>query len=77
MLTGHSTFTPAAEKRARIMSSIGEVARTRSVYFTEENEDRESVDGTALVSCEELADISDPEGIRELIRDRAKAPSEA
>jgi len=76
-LTGHSTFTPAAEKRARIMSSIGEVARTRSVYFTEENEDRESVDGTALVSCEELADISDPEGIRELIRDRAKAPSEA
>gem|GEM_PF-4189585 len=77
VLTGHSTFTPAAEKRARIMSSIGEVARTRSVYFTEENEDRESVDGTALVSCEELADISDPEGIRELIRDRAKAPSEA
>jgi len=50
VLTGHSTFTPAAEKRARIMSSIGEVARTRSVYFTEENEDRESVDGTALVS---------------------------
>lgn len=77
VLTGHSTFTPAAEKRARIMSSIGEVAGTRSVYFTEEDAKRESVDGTALVSCEELAGISDPEEIRELIRDRAAAPSEA
>ena len=77
VLTGHSAFTPAAEKRARIMSSIGEVAQTRSVYFTEETDGRDAVDGTALVSCEELADISDPESIRELIRDRAKAPSEA
>jgi putative transcriptional regulator len=59
------------------MSSIGEVARTRSVYFTEEEEKRESVDGTALVSCEELAGITDPDRIRELIRDRAEAPSEA
>jgi putative transcriptional regulator len=59
------------------MSSIGEVARTRSVYFTEENEKRESVDSTALVSCEELADITDPEEIRELIRERAEYPSEA
>ena len=77
VLTGHSAFTPAAEKRARIMSSIGEVAGTRSVYFTEEEETRESVDGTALVSCEELAAVSDPEEVRELIRDRARAPSEA
>ncbi|RAW44199.1 transcriptional regulator [Halorubrum sp. 48-1-W] len=77
LLTGHSAFTPAAKKRARIMSSIGEVAHTRSVYFTEESEDRESVDGTALVSCEEIEDVSDPEALRELIRDRAEAPSEA
>ena len=77
MLTGHSAFTSAAEKRARIMSSIGQVARTRSVYFTEEDETRESVDGTALVSCAELAAVDDPKEIRDLIRDRAEAPSEA
>ena len=77
LLTGHSAFTPAAEKRARIMASIGEVAHTRSVYFTEEKEGRESVDGTAIVSCEELADVTDPDRIRELIRDRAEAPTEA
>jgi len=57
------------------MSSIGEVARTRSVYFTGENGIAESVDGTALVSCEG-SQISPTPGIRELIRDRAKAPSE-
>ncbi|WP_058367055.1 transcriptional regulator [Haloparvum sedimenti] len=77
VLTGHSAFTPAAEKRARIMSSIGEVAQTRSVYFTEEENRRESVDGTALVSCEELADIDDPESIRDLIRERAERPKDA
>ncbi len=77
LLTGHSAFTPAAEKRARIMSSIGEVAGTRSVYFTKEDEKRESVDGTAIVSCAELAAVDDPDRIRELIRDRAEAPSEA
>ena len=77
LLTGHSAFTPAAKKRARIMSSIGEVARTRSVYFTEETERRESVDGTAIVSRAELENVTDPEEIRELTRDRAEAPVES
>ncbi len=77
MLTGHSEFTRAAEKRARIMSSIGEVAHTRSVYFTKEDSKRKSVDGTALVSCEELASIDDPDAIRDLLRERGEAPSEA
>ncbi|EJN59571.1 hypothetical protein HSB1_17290 [Halogranum salarium B-1] len=77
MLTGHSAFTRSAEKRARIMSSIGEVTRTRSVYFTEEQSKRESVDGTAIVSCEELAKIDDPDVIRDLIRERSRRPAES
>jgi putative transcriptional regulator len=77
VLTGHSAFTRTAEKRARLMSSLGEVTRTRSVYFTEERNRRESVDGTALVSCEELADIDDPDAIRDLIRERAREPAES
>jgi putative transcriptional regulator len=77
MLTGHSTFNRNAEKRARIMSSLGEVTRTRSVYFTEERTKRESVDQTAIVSCEELARIDDPDEIRDLIRDRSQEPTEA
>ncbi|WP_138007675.1 transcriptional regulator [Halalkalirubrum salinum] len=74
VLTGHSTFTKTAEKRAKLMSSIGSVTQTRSVYFTKEQSKHESVDGTAIVSCEELAAIDDPDRIRELIRERAAEP---
>jgi len=74
VLTGHSSFTESAEKRAELMSSIGRVTKTRSVYFTAEETKRESVEGTAIVSCEELAEIDEPETIRELIRDRAASP---
>ncbi|MGM0591889.1 MAG: transcriptional regulator [Halobacteriota archaeon] len=76
ILTGHSAFTRSAEKRARIMSSIGRVTRTRSVYFVEEESRRETVGGTAIVSCDELAEIDDPDEIRELINERATEPVE-
>ena len=74
VLTGHSSFTESAEKRAELMSSIGRVTKTRSVYFTTEQTKRDAVGGTAIVSCAELADIDDPESIRELIQDRGAEP---
>jgi putative transcriptional regulator len=77
MLTGHSPFDRSAEKRARIMSSLGEVTRTRSIYFTEERTKRESVERTAIVSCEELAGMDDPDEIRDLLRDRTEEPAES
>jgi putative transcriptional regulator len=77
VLTGHSSFTESAEKRARLMSSLGEITGTQSVFFTEERRTRESVDGTALVSCEELAEITTPEEIRDLIRERGREPVES
>ncbi len=77
VLTGHSSFTPSAEKRARLMSSIGRVTETRSIYFTTDRVKQQSVNDTAIVSCEELAEIDDPDRIRELIRERSAEPSEA
>ncbi|WP_142860250.1 transcriptional regulator [Salinigranum halophilum] len=77
VLTGHSPFNRNAEKRARIMSSLGEITRTRSVYFTEKRTKRESIDRTAIVSCEELASIDDPDAIRDLIRERTSEPAES
>ncbi len=71
VLTGHSEFTEAAEKRARIMSSIGDVARTRSVYFVDRAR-REAVEGTALVEREELAEMREAEELRDMIRERAE-----
>ncbi|ERG95285.1 transcriptional regulator [Haloquadratum walsbyi] len=77
LLTGHSSFTKSAKKRARIMSSLGEVTQTRAVYFTETDAKQDAVKGTALVSCAELTNIEDPAAIRDLIRERSQKPTEA
>ena len=71
VLTGHSEFTKTAEKRARIMSSIGQVARTRSVYFVDRAK-RKSVKGTAIVERDELETLRDAEELRKVIRERAE-----
>ncbi|WP_293032659.1 transcriptional regulator [Natronococcus sp.] len=71
VLTGHSEFTEAAEKRARIMSSIGQVTRTQSVYVVDRAK-RESVDGTALVERDELEELRDADDLRSVIRERAE-----
>ncbi len=71
VLTGHSELTEAAEKRARIMSSIGQVTRTQSVYVVDRAK-RESVDGTALVERDELEELRDADDLRSVIRERAE-----
>ncbi|WP_254530499.1 transcriptional regulator [Natrinema gelatinilyticum] len=71
VLTGHSKFTKAAEKRARIMSSIGNVTRTRSIYVVDRAK-RESVDGTALVERDELAQLRNADELRDVIRERSE-----
>jgi putative transcriptional regulator len=70
VLTGHSAFNEAAEKRARIMASIGNVTRTRSVYFVDRSK-RESIEGTAIIEREELESVEDEDLLRELIRERS------
>jgi putative transcriptional regulator len=71
MLTGHSEFTRTAEKRARIMSSVGEVTRTTSVYVVDKAS-RDSVDDTALIEREELEQVEDADDLRDLIQDRVE-----
>lgn len=71
MLTGHSAFNQTAEKRAKIMSSVGRVTRTTSVYVVDKT-NRESVDDTALIQRDEIEDIDDSDSLRELIRERAE-----
>jgi putative transcriptional regulator len=71
VLTGHSEFTETAEKRARIMSSVGFVTRTTSVYVVEDAP-RDAVDGTALIETDEMQDIEDRIDLRDLIMERAE-----
>jgi putative transcriptional regulator len=75
MLTGHSELTKTAEKRARIMSSVGHVIQTRSVYVVE-RASRESVDGTALVEEDEMEAIEEADELRDLILDRSGDPAD-
>jgi putative transcriptional regulator len=70
VLTGHSTLTKTAEKRARIMSSVGHVTRTRSVYVVESTS-RDAVEDTALLERDEMEDIDEADELRDLIRERA------
>ena len=71
VLTGHSEFTETAEKRARIMSSVGKVTRTQSVYVVDKAR-REAVEGTAIVEQEEIENLADPDEFKNLILDRVE-----
>ncbi|WP_122088948.1 transcriptional regulator [Halalkalicoccus subterraneus] len=75
LLTGNSAFTKTAEKRARIMGSLGKVTLTRSVYFVDKAP-REEIEGTAILEREEAESARDGEELRELIRERTTPPEE-
>ena len=72
VLTGHSEFDRTAEKRARIMSSVGHVTRTRAVYVVDRAR-RDSVEGTALIEHEEVEDLDDTDALDAIIRERSEA----
>jgi len=46
-------------KRARLMSSISDVARTSSVYVVEDKHARDSIEDTALVEVNDLEDLEE------------------
>jgi putative transcriptional regulator len=73
LITGHSAFTDAAVKRARIMGSLREVIHTRSVYFVDEAQS-ESIEGTAIIERGEADDVEDSDEFRDLIRARGGSP---
>ena len=70
VLTGHSAFTEAAVKRARIMGSLGRITRTRAVYFVDDAK-RESIEGTAIIERDEADDLEDADEFRDLIAARS------
>jgi len=65
VLTGTEARGSDIVKRARLMSSISDVARTASVYVVEEAPARDSIDGTKLVGVEDLEDVEESD---ELLR---------
>ena len=76
VLTGHSRYSKTVEKRARLMASISRVTLTRSVYFVDEAKS-ESIDGTAILSQDEVEDLGDEDELRTMIRERSDPVEES
>ncbi len=72
ILTGISKYTGRMIKRARIISSLSQVTRTKSVLVVNGNVKRVQVDNTVLIRKEELKKIRDPEEFTCMMEERAK-----
>ncbi len=72
ILTGISKYGERMIKRARIISSLSQVTRTKSVFVVNGNIKRVQIDNTVLIRKEELKKITDPEEFNCVIEERAK-----
>jgi putative transcriptional regulator len=57
VLTGTGGHDEGIVKRARLMSSISDVARTESVYVVDDKPARDSVEETAILDVDDLEDV--------------------
>jgi putative transcriptional regulator len=72
ILTGISRYTERMIKRAREVSSLSQVMRTKSVFVVNGKVKRVQIDNTVLIKKEELKRIRDPEEFTCVIEERAK-----
>lgn len=76
VLTGISKYTERMIKRARIISSLSQVTRTKSVLVVNGNVKRVQIDNTVLIKKEELKRIRDPEEFASVIEERERVYNE-
>ena len=72
ILTGVSEYTERMIKRARIVSSLSQVTRTKSVFVVNGNIKCVQIDDTVLIRKEELKRIRDPEEFTNVMEERAQ-----
>ncbi len=73
ILTGISKYTERMIKRARIVSNLSQVTRTKSVFVVNGNIKRVQIDNTVLIEKEELKRIRDPEEFTSVMEERTKS----
>lgn len=73
VLTGTTRYSDDVVKRAKLMSSISRVARTRSVYIVDDDPSRDSIDDTVILGLDELRDIEGTDELDEVYKE--KSPS--
>lgn len=70
ILTGVSQYNPTTVRRAQLMSSISEVAKTDSIFLIDGAAKVRSVDKTVLIPRRDLEKISGPEELMNMIEER-------
>ncbi|MFC1787316.1 transcriptional regulator [Halobacteriota archaeon] len=70
MLTGIGKYNDTMIKKARLMSSISNVAHTQSVLVVEGQSKKLQINGTVIVEKEELEEIDDSSDFISLVQDR-------
>jgi putative transcriptional regulator len=73
ILTGVSEYTERMIKRARIVSSLSQVTRTKSVFVVNGNVKYVQIDNTVLIGKDELKRIKDPEEFTSVMEERRGA----
>jgi putative transcriptional regulator len=73
ILTGVSEYTERMIKQARIVSSLSQVTRTKSVFVVNGNIKYVQIENTVLIGKDELKRIKDPDEFTEVMEDRIKA----
>jgi putative transcriptional regulator len=73
ILTGVSEYTERMVKRARIVSSVSQVTRTKSVFVVNGKVKSVQIDDTVLIGKDELKRIRDPEEFTTVIEERVKS----
>ena len=70
ILTGVAADVPDLSKRAAATANLCEVTETYGVFFVERTTTRVAIEGTPIVSREELGNASDPSDLIRLIEER-------
>lgn len=70
VLTGTTRYSDDVMKRAKLMSSISRVARTRSMYIVDDSPSRDSIDDTVILGVGELRDIEGSEELDEVYKEK-------
>jgi putative transcriptional regulator len=73
ILTGISEYTERMIKRARIVSSLSQVTRTKSVFVVNGDVKYVQIDNTVLIGKDELKRIKDPEEFTSVMEERRGA----
>ncbi len=70
LLTGIGKYEKKIMKKARVITNISKIVEKDSVFFVERKMTKYNLEGTPLITRDELKKIDDPEKILELIIER-------